>query len=435
MAAGRPELFRAIHRNTWLLFLAMASVSAGLATSAQLGSLIIYRLTGTAVMAGLPSAITSLAVVAVGYPAGRFMDRRGRRPGLAMGFLVGAVGAALIAAAVAAGRAGVFLLAMVVFSVGIAVGQLSRAAVADMYPASQRGGAVGLVVTGGLLGGIGGPLLVSLGDHIARQTGSSPLAVPWVFVVGTFGLAAILAASLRPDPREIGLRLDEPRPGAGVVSVATSPGAGDGGLSREASVSEILGSRVTQAAMVTLACAQAAMVLIMSTASLMMSFHRHPMSTISLALMAHVTGMFALSVPVGRLADRIGRRPILMAGALLLASSGLMFTLGVHSAAVAMVAFYLVGLGWCLAFVAGSATLGDVSTPATRARVVSLSDVLTYAAAMVAAVTSGLLLSRGGEVMVGALAAALGIAPALAVLRAGRTTAPVAGAVPAEGGR
>ncbi len=391
----------------------MAGVSAGLSANAQLGSLTVYALSGTAALAGLPTATVALAVMAVGYTAGRFMDRRGRRGGLVLGFAVGAVGAASIAAAVAAKSLVGYIAATAVFSVGIAGGQLSRAAVADMYPASRRAGAVGLVITGGLLGGLTGPMLVALGHRIAHSTGADALAVPWAFILGTFGVAGVALSLLRPDPREIGRRLNLYYPDAGLEpDAAHSPGL-------QESVVGILGLRVTQAAVVALACAQAAMVIIMSTSSLMMSFHGHSVEMISLALMAHVTGMCGFSIPVGRLADRIGRRPVLITGALLTAAGGLMFTLGIHLASVALVAFYLVGLGWCLAFVAGSAVLGDVSTAATRARVIGISEVLTYASSMAAALTSGLLLARGGEVMVGMLAAVLGTIPLLAIMRAG----------------
>jgi hypothetical protein len=67
--------------------------------------------------------------------------------------------------------------------------------------------------------------------------------------------------------------------------------------------------------------------------------------------------------------------------------------------------------------------------------VVSLSDVLTHAVAMVSALISGVLLSRGGEVTVGVLAAAVGILPLLAIARAGQELRPAAPVPsPVEGG-
>ncbi|MDQ7859102.1 MAG: MFS transporter [Armatimonadota bacterium] len=430
--AAAPPVPAAVRRNTWLLFLAQASLSTGLAAGAQLGSLIAFDLSGTASFAGVPTAITALTVAVVGYPAGRLMDRRGRRPGLMLGFAIGALGALLMSLAVFARALGPYFLAVAVFSVGVAIGQLTRAAVADMYPAARRAGAVGLVVTGGLVGGLGGPMLVALGQRLAQAVGTPPLATPWLFMVGTFGAAAVALATLRPDPREIAARLPEFFPNTGAAPIPT-PHAGHAWPARAPTVRELAASRSAQAAMIALACAQATMVMLMATSSLMLSMHGHGMDVISIALMAHVFGMFGLSVPIGRVADRAGRRPVLVGGALLSASSGLVFTTGVHSAAIAVTAFLLVGLGWCLAFVAGSALLADVATTATRGRLVALSDVLTHASAMVAALLSGVLLARGGELTVGTLAAVLGSVPLLALARAGRAPAPVPVATVAGG--
>ncbi|MDR7556533.1 MAG: MFS transporter [Armatimonadota bacterium] len=403
----------AVRRNTWLLLAAQVMLSIGLSTSAQLGSLIIYRLTHSTALAGVPTAIYALALAAVGYPAGRVMDRYGRRPGLVVGFAVGAVGAGLIAFEVSLRTFTGFLLGMVVFSLGVGVGMLTRAAAADMYPVEYRAAGVGRVVTGGLVGGIAGPALVAAGDRLAPVLGADPLAVPWGFVALAYAAAAAVVARLRPDPREISRRLRDFFPQA--ASAASQEPAG----APPPSVRQVVGDRLAQAAMVGLACAQATMVILMATSSVMLAFHGHAMSTISLALMAHVVGMFAFATPVGRLADRVGRRPVLAGGALLSAASGLVFTIGAASALVAAAAFFLVGLGWCLAFVAGAALLGDLSSATTRARVMGLGDVFTNLAAMTAAVAGGVLLARGGELAVGTAAAALGSLPLLALLRAG----------------
>jgi predicted MFS family arabinose efflux permease len=288
---------------------------------------------------------------------------------------------------------------------------------------------VGLVVAGGLVGGIIGPGLVALGDRIAPVIGADPLAVPYAFLVGALAIAALTASRLRPDPREISGRLAEYFPGA-------TDGEGTVARSRDATVAEIVTSRPAQAAMIALACAQATMAMLMATSSLMMHLHGHSINAISLALMAHVLGMFGLAAPIGRLADRVGRRPVLIGGALLSASSGLIFTLGVESAFIASVAFYLVGLGWCLAFVSGAALLGDLSGPVTRARVMGINDLFTNVVAMTAALLGGVFLARGGEVTVGVTAAVLGSVPLLGILRAGRMLAPVAapaGAVAGDG--
>jgi MFS family permease len=420
-----------IRRHTWILFLSQACLSSAMSTAAQLGSLIVYSLSGTAALAGVPTALTGLTVATVGYPAGRFMDRRGRRPGLVLGFVVGITGALIMLFAVTHRTLPVYLFGGMILAVSTAVGQLSRAAAADMYPPHRRGQAVGIVVAGGLVGGVVGPSLVTVGVRIAPRLGADPLAVPWIFVVAVFLIALLLLRQLRPDPRDIAQRLPEFYPG--VRSVADASAAATGGRT----VAETLSTKPAQAAIVAMACAQATMNMLMATAALMLKLHGHDTSTISLAFMAHIVGMFALSVPAGRLADRVGRVPVLVAGALLSASSGLMFTLGVHLAWVAAAAFYLVGFGWCLAFVAGAALLGDLSGPLTRARVLGMAEVISHGLAVIASLSSGILLARGGEITVGILAFTFGSAPLLAIFRA--TRSPSTGGpplpVPVQGGK
>lgn len=421
-----------VRRNTWLLFVAQTMLSTGLSMAGQLGSLIVFALTGSKSLAGLPTALHYVAIASIAYPAGRFMDRQGRRPGLILGYVIAGVGAGAVVAAVSAHFFAAYVAGAIVLSLGAGMGQLTRAAVADMYPVERRAGAVGLVVAGGLVGGIVGPGLVALGDRLAPLIGADPLAVPYGFLVGALAIAAVTASRLRPDPLEIGRRLREYFPDSAPEDAAAAGAVVDAG---DETVGEIVRSRPAQAAMTALACAQAAMAMLMATSSLMMHLHGHSVSAISFALIAHVLGMFGLSAPVGRLADRIGRRPVMIGGAVLTASSGMIFTLGVGSALIASVSFYLVGLGWCLAFVTGAALLGDLSSPATRARVMGINDLVTNFAAMTAALLGGVLLARGGEVMVGALAAALGSLPLLAIHRVGRSMAARPALLPAEGAK
>ncbi len=77
---------------------------------------------------------------------------------------------------------------------------------------------------------------------------------------------------------------------------------------------------------------------------------------ISVVMVAHMLGMFGLAPLTGRLVDRLGPYWMIGLGALtLVITSGLAFVaVGLEGLVVAL---FMLGLGWNLTFVAGSALL------------------------------------------------------------------------------
>ena len=68
----------------------------------------------------------------------QLMARRGRGPGLALGYLVVAIGAALGVVAMQGEHFALFVVAVFVMGVGNAANHLSRYAAADLYPPERR---------------------------------------------------------------------------------------------------------------------------------------------------------------------------------------------------------------------------------------------------------------------------------------------------------
>ena len=82
-----------IRRNTLILASTMAVYSAVLQLVAAVSSLTFVLVTGVEGLLGLGPAIFLTASALTAVPAGRRMDRHGRRPVIASGFLFAAVGA------------------------------------------------------------------------------------------------------------------------------------------------------------------------------------------------------------------------------------------------------------------------------------------------------------------------------------------------------
>src|SRR3954469_23096353 len=88
-----------ILRNTVLLAASLTSLSGMLQLAVAVGTTTLVLVTGVEGILGLGPAILLAASAAAALPAGRAMDRFGRMPVLASGFLIGAGGAGITALA------------------------------------------------------------------------------------------------------------------------------------------------------------------------------------------------------------------------------------------------------------------------------------------------------------------------------------------------
>src|SRR5215216_6504195 len=99
-----------IRRNTFLLSASLAANSGMLQLSAAVSSLTLVLVVGVEGLLGLGPAIVLASGALAALPAGRLMDRIGRVPVIAGGFVAGAAGCGLAALGSTAGSAPVVLL-------------------------------------------------------------------------------------------------------------------------------------------------------------------------------------------------------------------------------------------------------------------------------------------------------------------------------------
>ena len=93
-----------IRRNTLLLSAALAANSGMLQLSAAVASLTLVLVLGVDQLLGLGPAIVLASGALAALPAGRLMDRIGRVPVIAGGFVVGAVVGTVVGTVVGFGR-------------------------------------------------------------------------------------------------------------------------------------------------------------------------------------------------------------------------------------------------------------------------------------------------------------------------------------------
>lgn len=141
---------------------------------------------------------------------------------------------------------------------------------------------------------------------------------------------------------------------------------------------------------------------------------------VGIVIGAYAVSGLLLRPVAGRLADRWGRKPTLIAGTVLLAVSGA-FNLASLGLAGLIVARLVLGAGEGALYTAGSAWIVDIAPLARRGRVLGLYGLAVWGGLSVGPLAGELVLDAGGYTAVWILAAAL---PLLGGLVATRVTDP-----------
>ena len=376
------------------LFVARGGIGVGYLAGFIVVTIAAKEISGHAELAGLPAAISMVGRAIGPPPIARAMDVFGRRPAIAGSYALGAVGALTCALAIAAGWFWLLLVASLLVGVARTGGDMSRYVAAEVYPASRRGRAIGIVVWGGTAGALGGPLLGGYTQDLASSVGLSPYAGPWLAAAGMLVFAALVTwAFVRPDPRDV----------ADVADLARDTLAAAG---KALDLRGALRDRRVQLGIWAMLTGQAVMTLIMVVVPLHLHTFANLEEAVPAAMTAHVAGMFALAPVTGRLVDTLGPRPMVLLGAVLL-----------------MLASALAGLD---AGVGGSTMLSRGLPLNVRARVQGRVEVMIGVVGALSSVSSGPLLVGGagmGWLGAAGLVSALLLLAALGWERAG-TRAP-----------
>ncbi|MFF8727107.1 MFS transporter [Streptomyces sp. NPDC015171] len=399
--AVAPDRSRVLRRVLTVLVVSQTLGGAGMAAGITVGALLAQDLLDSTSLAGLPAALFTGGATLGAAGLGRVCQRRGRRPGLALGHGIAALGSAGVVAGAATRSPVLLLTALFVYGAGTATGLLARYAGADLAPPERRGRAAGTVLFAMTLGAVAGPNLVGPTGALAHAWGIPRLAGPFLLAAAAYAAAAlVLLVWLRPDPLLLA-RAQEP-PGA-----PAGRGTGPRGQVRDAP-GVVTGATV----MIT---AQLVMIAVMTMTPVHMIGHGHATQAAGLVIALHVGAMFLPSPLSGLLADRVGRRPVAAASGAVLLSAGLLAGLAPpSSAAVLACALVLLGAGWNLAVISGTALIADAAPAEHRATVQGLADVGMSVAGATGGMASGLVMGSGGYP---ALATAAGVL-ALAVIPA-----------------
>ncbi|MEU6579397.1 MFS transporter [Nocardia sp. NPDC046763] len=374
-----PDIARVQRRVLAALVSAQILSGAGLAAGITVGALLAQDMLGSTSLAGLPSALFTAGSALAAIAVGRLSQARGRRPGLAAGYLIGAIGSLGVIAAAVLDNPILLFGALFVYGAGTATNLQARYAGADLATASHRGRAVSTVLVATTLGGVVGPNLAAPTGTLARTVGIPYLTGPFLLAALAYALAAlVLATWLRPDPlllaRELGA--------TDSASTTAEPAPVDNSAKGIA-----VGGFV-------MALTQLIMVAIMTMTPVHMLAHGHGTAAAGAVIAVHVGAMYLPSPLTGWLVDRYGRLPVAATSGITLLAAGVLAALAPgDSITLLAVALALLGLGWNLGLVAGTAIITDTVPLSTRAKTQGAVDVSIAIAGATGGMGSGLIVA------------------------------------------
>ncbi|BCA36166.1 MULTISPECIES: MFS transporter [Bacillus] len=356
---------------------------AGLAAGITVGALLAQQMLGTDAFAGLPTAMFTLGSALAAFIVGKLSQRYGRRIGLATGFIVGGFGAIGVVMAALTNSIILLLISLLIYGAGTATNLQARYAGTDLADKKQRATAVSITMVMTTFGAVAGPNLVGVMGSFAHSIGVPKLAGPFILSAAAFILAGlVLFVMLRPDPLII----------ANIIERYKQEHTYKG----QPIIEEVKENKrgITVGAIVMI-LTQIVMVAIMTMTPVHMGHHGHGLSAVGLVIGFHVGAMYLPSLVTGMLIDKIGRTTMSIAGGVILLAAGVIAAIAPSdSLLLLIVALSLLGLGWNLGLISGTAQIVDSTTPSTRAKTQGKIDVFIALAGASGGAMSGMVVAN-----------------------------------------
>jgi MFS family permease len=390
----------AIQRRV-VFVLAAAQIFGGIGTAAgaAVGALLAADLSSDA-FSGFASAASVVGAALIAIPVSRLMDERGRRPGLLLAYAIGIIGALTIVIGASLHFFPLALLGLIATGGGTTATLQSRYAATDLATPERRGRSLSTVIWATTLGSVLGPNLADPMGRFAESIGIPKLAGPYLLTVGVFVLAALVVGTLlRPDPLHVARHLHHGATGRPRTHVPRS---------MRSALTVISASPGARNALAAIVLGHAVMVAVMSMTPVHLRHADAGLGIIGLVISLHIAGMYALSPLVGAAVDRIGRKPVIVLGSMILLTSFVIAgTASGHEAPQLAIGLYLLGLGWSCTMISGSTLLTDSVALEQLPNVQGTADVLMGFGGASAGLLAGLVVAIGSYAILAMAAACL----------------------------
>ena len=369
------------------VLLSAAVMTAAMGVASAVSTVLIADQLSPAV-AGLPNTAGVLGTAIGAVVIGRLTTRVGRAQALQLGYAVAVAGAALTVLAAVGAQVALLFAGMLLLGAGNAAALLSRYAAADAATPARRAAAMSTVVWASTAGAVGGPLLLGLAQDTAQSAGLPPLSGAFLLTTAAAFAAVLTSSWIRPTKAG---RLDRQEVGPRQAARSTT----------------LLAAAVMLVGH---------LVMVALTTSVPVHAHHdgHGLGALGLMLSAHSLGMFAFAPVTGWWIDRTGPRPAMLAGLVTITASALV--IAGPAGMTFTPALFLLGYGWNLCYLGGSALLSR----AGQARLESKVEASVWAVAALATAASTWLFAEGGFALLSGISVVLAL-PLLVVVARSRS--------------
>ena len=351
-------------RNLGILVACQLISATGSIVMVTLGGIIGSGLTSNKALATLPLSMMVVSVAATTVPATMLMQRVGRRGGFTAASLCAATAVVVAAFAIRQSSFPLFVIAMMMFGVNMAVTQQYRYAAAESVEPRYVPRAVSFVLIGSIGGAFVGPVLATKGQH---WLGSTPFAGTMYALSALFVLQAALF-------RFLGAVRDH---------------ATHDGLHSKRSLGDLVRQPLFAVAVLGGTVGFGLMTLTMTATPLSMHINDgYSLEETAAVIRAHVLGMYIPSLAAGLLIEKIGVTRLMFVGALGLLGTSVVGLQG-HTFLHYWWALVLLGVGWNFLYVGSTTLLTYTYSIAERFRAQAVNEFLVFGTSATTSLLAG----------------------------------------------
>ncbi|XCY73739.1 MFS transporter [Pseudomonas sp. CBR-F] len=286
--------------NVAVLAIAQGLFTAAIAIDLTLTGLTGYQLAPDKSLATLPFALITVAGAIATYFASTLMQTIGRRRGFVLGAFICAIGGSISVWAVFLNSFWLFCIGTAAVGIFQAFAQYYRLAATDSEPDDRKARAISLVLAGGVIAAILGPLLASWSTNLFATLFAGSYLMVCLLGIASAALLWLGYEDALPESLELHGQEQPPRK---LLTIFRQP------VSLAALANNVIGGVV--------------MMFIMTATPLAAVASNHSINDGASIIQWHLVGMYAPSLFAGRLISRFGLPSILFLGIALSAACGL----------------------------------------------------------------------------------------------------------------